>query len=122
MWLATGWRKRSTERGPTCSGSPFGGFGGGDGTGQADSPPTARLAMGFGWSAAIDGDTLVVGADEAGNSGPGAAYGFRDTKFRLVGNPPDRDRQLTASDGAAGDVFGLLGRHQRRYCGGRSAG
>ena len=60
---------------------------------------------GFGWSAAIDGDTLVVGADEAGNSGPGAAYVFVEPSSGWSGNLTETAK-LTASDGAAGDVFG----------------
>ena len=59
----------------------------------------------FGWSVAIDGDTIVVGArydDDAGTSS-GAAYVFRTTDG---GATYTQVAKLTADDAAVGDVFG----------------
>jgi RHS repeat-associated protein/uncharacterized repeat protein (TIGR01451 family) len=57
----------------------------------------------FGWSAAIDGNTLVVGAtgDDDNGSGSGAAY-----VFVFDGNAWSQQAKLIAGDGAAGDSFG----------------
>jgi hypothetical protein len=57
----------------------------------------------FGYSVAIDGDTIVVGAIQfaIGISGPGAAY-----VYTLSGTTWTQQRELTANDGAAADSFG----------------
>ncbi len=60
----------------------------------------------FGYGLALEGDTLVVGAtgDDDGGANSGSLYIFeRDSS----GNWSEVDK-LTASDGAAGDLFGLL--------------
>ncbi|MGD9547331.1 MAG: T9SS type A sorting domain-containing protein [Candidatus Krumholzibacteriia bacterium] len=59
----------------------------------------------FGWSLAVEGTTLVVGApnaDVAGNSSQGAVYVFEDQVGSWV-----QIQKLTASDGAAFDQFGF---------------
>ena len=72
---------------------------------------TAELTAGdggqfdnFGWSVALDGDTAVIGADDAtvgGNSGQGAAYVFSNS-----GGAWSQTQKLAASDGASYDTFG----------------
>jgi FG-GAP repeat/Abnormal spindle-like microcephaly-assoc'd, ASPM-SPD-2-Hydin len=60
---------------------------------------------GFGWSVAVDGGTVVVGAvyDTVGsNSLQGAAYVFVDS-----GGTWSQQAKLTASDGSADDYFGI---------------
>lgn len=54
----------------------------------------------FGWSVAIDGDDIVVGAVGDGN-GAGAAY-----VYTLAGATWLEQTKLTASDGESGDNFG----------------
>jgi uncharacterized repeat protein (TIGR01451 family) len=54
----------------------------------------------FGWSVAIDGDTVVVGAPDTVNS-RGSAYIFVDTGWRW-----EEEAKLTAGDGVARDYFG----------------
>ncbi len=54
----------------------------------------------FGYSVAIDADTAIVGAWND-NGGNGAAYVFVRT-----GTSWSRQQELTASDGASGDLFG----------------
>ncbi|TDJ38503.1 MAG: hypothetical protein E2O54_12880 [Gammaproteobacteria bacterium] len=54
----------------------------------------------FGWSVAIDGDAIVVGAYNA--NAMGAAY-----VFRYSGSTWDEEDVLTASDAATDDRFGL---------------
>ncbi len=59
----------------------------------------------FGWSVAISGETAIIGApsdDIGANENQGSAYIY-------VRNGPSWTQQakLTASDGAAGDIFGL---------------
>jgi hypothetical protein len=57
----------------------------------------------FGYSLAIDGDVLVVGANQYWNGGPGSAYVFQDS----TGNSNWVEvAKLTASDGAQQDRFG----------------
>ncbi len=59
---------------------------------------------GFGWSVAVSGDTVVVGApfhSVGGNSSQGAAYVFTDS-----GTGWTQQAELTATDGAASDKFG----------------
>lgn len=66
-------------------------------------PPTGS-AGGFGWSAAIHGDTIIVGAsdDDADTvEGTGAAY-----VFRLQGATWVQEAKLTAPDGMYLDRFG----------------
>ena len=59
----------------------------------------------FGWSVAIDGDTMVVGAYEK-DSGKGAVYVFtRNTAGNITSGWTQRAK-LTASDGSANDNFG----------------
>jgi hypothetical protein len=55
----------------------------------------------FGYSVAISGTTAVIGAD-ARNSGTGAAY-----VFKRSGTKWTQQAELTASNGAAGDSFGV---------------
>ena len=57
----------------------------------------------LGRSVAIDGDTIVVGADEWNNGGKGAVYVFRTSNS---GATYDEVAKLTASDAAANDNFG----------------
>ena len=52
----------------------------------------------FGWSVAIDGDTVVIGAYNAGTGG--AVYVLRASDGAELA-------KLTASDAAAGDYFGI---------------
>ena len=80
------------------------------GTGWASATETAQLTASngaegdyFGDSVAIDGDTIVVGADEKGNA-TGSAYVF--VKPGTGWATDTEDAQLTASDGVAGDYFG----------------
>jgi hypothetical protein len=54
----------------------------------------------FGFSVAVEGDTVVVGADQEDNGGPGAAYVLRASDGAQLA-------KLTAADGAAGDRFGV---------------
>jgi hypothetical protein len=54
----------------------------------------------FGFSVAVDGDTIAVGADQEDNGGPGAAYVLRASDGVQLA-------KLTAADGAAGDRFGV---------------
>jgi Ca2+-binding RTX toxin-like protein len=58
----------------------------------------------FGWSAAIDGDTVVVGArgDDDSGSNSGSAYVFREVSPGTW----QQVTKLTASDGADSDLFG----------------
>ena len=63
----------------------------------------------FGWSAAIDGSTVVVGSPGAtvtnNLSGPGAAYVFVEPKGGW--RSETEAAKLTASDGASGDALGI---------------
>ena len=56
----------------------------------------------FGNSVSIDGDTIVIGANQYDNGGPGAVYVFRTSD----GWDTHTEIKLTASDGAAEDAFG----------------
>lgn len=59
----------------------------------------------FGRSVAVDGDTALVGAyycDTAGGANAGAVY-----VFARAGGSWDQEAKLVASDGAAGDYFGV---------------
>jgi hypothetical protein len=58
----------------------------------------------FGWSVAIDGDTVVVGAyyEDAGGGDAGAAY-----IFTRSGTTWSQQAKLTASDAQATDYFGI---------------
>ena len=58
---------------------------------------------GFGWSVAVDGDTVVVGAYH--NDDQGAAYLF--TKPTSGWTTTSTAAKLTAHDGAASDAFGV---------------
>ena len=57
----------------------------------------------FGYSVAIDGGTIVVGADQYYSSGSGAAYVFLTTDGGVTYG---QVAKLTAADGASGDEFG----------------
>ena len=62
----------------------------------------------FGFSVAISGNTVVVGAHGTavnGNTGQGAAYVFVEPSSGWSGNLT-QTAELTASDGAAGNLFG----------------
>ena len=81
---------------------PAGGWGG-------NLTETAKLTASdttiyFGWSVAISGDTLVVGAFFS-NSQQGSAYVFVEPHGGWEGNLTETAK-LTASDGEAGDWFG----------------
>ena len=60
----------------------------------------------FGFSVAVSGSTVVVGAPahpfSSGSAGPGAAYVFVQSDAKW-----SQQAELTASDGAAGDDFGF---------------
>jgi hypothetical protein len=84
----------------------------------------------FGVSVAIEGDTIVVGArndNHAGGSDAGAAY-----VFVRSGTTWTQEQKLTASDAAAGDLFGcsvaisgetaLIGARLDNNAGGANAG
>ena len=81
------------------------------GTGWADRTEDAKLTASdgadddtFGWSVAIDGDTVVVGAN--GNDGDrGSAYVF--TKPGTAWANGTETAKLTASDGTSNDEFGI---------------
>jgi hypothetical protein len=79
------------------------------GSGWADMTQTAKLTAsggvandGFGYSVAISGDTIVVGA--RGDDGSGSAYVFE----KPISGWTDMSQtaKLTASDAAEGDAFG----------------
>jgi hypothetical protein len=84
------------------------------GSGWADMTQVAELtasdaavSAGFGESVSISGNTIVVGADGAtvgGNSLQGAAYVFTEPAFGWTNMT--QTAKLTASDGAAYDLFG----------------
>ena len=82
--------------------------------GWADATETAKLTASdgaafdnFGRSAAVDGDTVVVGAfgDDDNGSLSGSAYVF--TKPNTGWADATETAKLTASDGAADDYFGI---------------
>ena len=80
------------------------------GSGWATATETAKLTASdgaanddFGWSVAISGDTVVVGA-ENDDSSRGSAYVF--VKSGSGWANATETAKLTASDGAANDVFG----------------
>jgi FG-GAP repeat len=60
----------------------------------------------FGISAAISGDTIVVGADERSRNGPGSAYVFTKPAGGWVGNLT-QNAKLTASDPSVDGHFGV---------------
>ncbi len=66
----------------------------------------------FGWSAAISGDTALIGARTGENNGipTGSAYVVTepDGGWEYVPYPIYEDAKLTASDGAADDYFGVF--------------
>ena len=66
----------------------------------------AGVKGGFGYSMAIDGDTIVVGAyrDDDGGSESGSVYVFRTTDG---GATYGQVAKLTAADAAASDYFGI---------------
>ncbi|MDX2042758.1 MAG: putative Ig domain-containing protein [Acidobacteriota bacterium] len=62
----------------------------------------------FGYAVALDGDTIVVGAwvdDVGANLGQGSAYVF--SRNQGGANNWGEIKKLTASDGVAGDLFGI---------------
>ena len=63
----------------------------------------ARASDSFGWSVAVSGDTVVVGAraDDRADSNTGSAYVFVDS-----GGSWSQEAQLTASDAAQADFLG----------------
>jgi len=61
----------------------------------------AAASDAFGWSVALDGDLLVVGAPAEARTGRGAAYVFR----RVSGEWSEQAR-IEATDGDPGDAFG----------------
>src|ERR1017187_1789733 len=69
---------------------------------QAELTPSDGVANDFfGYSVAISGSTIVVGADNK-NSGAGAAY-----VFGRSGTTWTQEAELTAADGGAPDFFGV---------------
>ena len=64
----------------------------------ADDPEAEQL---FGCSVALDGELILVGADEARSHGPGAVYVFQYQDPNWV-----RQAKLTAPDGQVGNHFG----------------
>ena len=93
--------------------------GGAENWGQVQKLTASDAAVNdqFGWSVAIDVDTVVVGA-WLKNSNTGAAYIFE----RNQGGAENwgQVKKLTASDAAANDDFRFVGIDQRRHSGGRS--
>ena len=65
--------------------------------------PDAAASDKFGYSVAIDGATIVVGADQYYSGGSGAAYVFLTTDGGVTYG---QVAKLTADDGASGDEFG----------------
>ena len=68
----------------------------------------ARRTTSFGDSVSISGNTVVVGAPDAtigSNSQQGAAYVFTESGSGWANMT--QTAKLTASDGAAGDAFGI---------------
>ena len=83
------------------------------GVARADWPEQAKLlasdgAAGdqFGYSVSVSGDYAIAGAhtDDDSGSNSGSAYIF--TPNNVDPNNWDQQAKLTASDGAAGDLFG----------------
>ena len=81
-------------------------------TGWADANQTAKLSASdgaandfFGYSVALDGDTVVVGAYQD-DSVKGSAYAFTKPHSGWVGTDPTQVNPLTAYDRKAGDRFG----------------
>jgi hypothetical protein len=64
----------------------------------------AAASVGFGYSLAIDGGTMVIGASRYGNGGSGSAYVFRTTDG---GATYAQVAKLTAADAAENDKFGF---------------
>jgi FG-GAP repeat len=80
-------------------------------SGWHDMTQTAKLTASdeaandyFGLSVAVAGETVVVGAPEGANIGPGAAYVF--VKPKAGWKDMTQTAKLTASDGGTGDLFG----------------
>ena len=78
----------------------------------------------FGWSVALDSDTVVVGASAnlAGSTATGAAYvftepstdnGWSDWDGLSAGEKAGLTATLTAADAAAGDAFGISRSNRR---------
>ena len=85
------------------------------GTGWADATETAKLTASdgadtdlFGFSLAMDGDTVVVGAywDDDNGDDSGSVYVFTKATDSEWADATETVK-LTASDGAAGDSFGI---------------
>ena len=64
-------------------------------------PPNAGTNQNFGWSVAIDMDTIVIGAPHWTDSGMGSAY-----VFTRAGGWTDSSSTLPATDNPASDQFG----------------
>ena len=71
----------------------------------------------FGFSVEIDGDTVLVAAQQMPNGGPGAAYIFRTGDG---GASYDQVAKLTASDGALDDRFSARRFWPAVWCAGRN--
>ena len=68
----------------------------------------------FGYSVALSGGTVVIGASANKNGSQGAAY-----VFAFSGGTWSQQQELTASDGAAGDSFGFSVVDEREHRGDR---
>ena len=116
---ATRWwseRTYATVNGNADQGAAYVFTGSGSGWNQAAKLTASDGAANdvFGWSVAISGNTVVVGADYAtvgGNVKQGAAYVFTEPATGWTNMT--QTAKLTASDGAAGDYFGTRFRSTR---------
>ena len=84
------------------------------GTGWTTTSTAAKLTASdgaagdtFGYSVALAGDTVVVGADYDDDDGPGSGSAYVFTKPAASWTTTSTAAKLTASDGAAGDWFGI---------------
>ncbi len=75
-----------------------------DGHNRYSLPVACLLDDAFGWSVAVDGYRMVVGApgDDGKGSNAGAVYVFEKSGGTWL-----QTKKLQASDGAAGDVYGF---------------
>ena len=96
------------------------------GSGWANMTQTAKLTASdgaanddFGDSVSISGNTVVVGAATPSAATQGAAYVFTEPGSGWASMT--QTAKLTASDGAADELFRQLGFDQRQHGGGRSA-
>ena len=84
---------------------PAGGWANTDETAKLSSSDAAASDL-FGYSVAVDGDTVVVGAFGDDDDGPGSGSAYVYTKPAGGWANTDETAKLTATDGAASDWFG----------------